>query len=79
MAAIDREAKRVLALFGKHPKRVVPSVGNEQEYFLIKEEDYARRPDLIITGARCLARHPARARSSRSITSAPFAPPSTTS
>ena len=50
MAAIDREAKRVLALFGKHPKRVVPSVGNEQEYFLIKEEDYARRPDLIITG-----------------------------
>ena len=50
MAAVDTQAKRVLALFGKHPRRVVPSVGNEQEYFLIKEEDYARRPDLVITG-----------------------------
>mgnify|MGYP002537920245 CR=1 FL=1 len=50
ITALDREAKRVLALFGKTPKRVVPSVGNEQEYFLIKKEDYARRKDLVITG-----------------------------
>ena len=50
ITALDREAKRVLALFGKTPKKVVPSVGNEQEYFLIKKEDYARRKDLIITG-----------------------------
>ena len=40
----------MLALFGKTPKKVVPSVGNEQEYFLIKKEDYARRKDLVITG-----------------------------
>ena len=46
ITALDREAKRVLALFGKTPKKVVPSVGNEQEYFLIKKEDYARRKDL---------------------------------
>ena len=30
--------------------RVVATVGPEQEYFLIKEEDYAKRPDLILTG-----------------------------
>ena len=50
MKALDTQAKRVLGFFGKHPERVVPSVGNEQEYFLIREEDYARRPDLILTG-----------------------------
>ena len=50
MVAIDTQAKRVLELFGKRPRRVVPCVGDEQEYFLIKEEDYARRPDLVITG-----------------------------
>ena len=50
MTALDREAKRVLALFGKHPHRVVPSVGNEQEYFLIKKDSYRKRRDLVITG-----------------------------
>ena len=50
MTALDTQAKRVLALFGKHPHRVVPSVGNEQEYFLIKKDAYAKRKDLIITG-----------------------------
>ena len=50
MAAVSDQAKRVLALFGKHPSRVVATVGPEQEYFLIKEEDYAKRPDLILTG-----------------------------
>ncbi len=50
MAAVSDQAKRVLALFGKNPARVVATVGPEQEYFLIKEEDYAKRPDLILTG-----------------------------
>lgn len=50
MTALDREAKRVLALFGKHPKRVIPYVGNEQEYFLIKKDAYRRRRDLVICG-----------------------------
>ena len=50
MAAVSDQAKRVLALFGKNPSRVVATVGPEQEYFLVKEEDFAKRPDLILTG-----------------------------
>ena len=50
MTALDEQAKRVLALFGKHPKRVVPYVGDEQEYFLIKKDAYRRRRDLVICG-----------------------------
>ncbi len=50
MKVLDTQAKRVLALFGKHPKRVVPSVGLEQEYFLIKKDAYRRRRDLVICG-----------------------------
>ena len=50
MTAVSDQAKRVMALFGKHPDRVVSTVGPEQEYFLIKEEDFAKRPDLILCG-----------------------------
>ena len=48
--ALDSQAKRVLKLFGKDIKSVTTTVGPEQEYFLIKEEDYAARPDLIMCG-----------------------------
>ena len=48
--ALDGQAKRVLKLFGKDVKSVTTTVGPEQEYFLIKEEDYAARPDLIMCG-----------------------------
>ena len=48
--ALDAQAKRVLSLFGKSVKAVTTTVGPEQEYFLIKEEDFAARPDLILTG-----------------------------
>ena len=48
--ALDEQAKRVLALFGKDVTAVTTTVGPEQEYFLIKEEDYAARPDLIMCG-----------------------------
>ena len=48
MAAVEVQAKRVLALFGEHPKRVIPTVGLEQEYFLISEKDFARRLDLAL-------------------------------
>ena len=47
MTALSRESKRVLALFGKTPKKVVPSVGDEQEYFLIKKDAYRKRRDLV--------------------------------
>ena len=40
----------MLALFGQEPSRVVTNIGPEQEYFLIKEEDFEQRPDLILCG-----------------------------
>jgi len=51
MQAIDRQAMRILKLFGNPAvKRVATTVGNEQEYFLINKEDFDKRPDLIFTG-----------------------------
>ncbi|MEA5049797.1 MAG: glutamine synthetase III [Eubacteriales bacterium] len=51
MQAIDRQSIRILKLFGNDQvKRVMTTVGNEQEYFLVNKEDYDRRPDLIFTG-----------------------------
>ncbi len=50
MDAVDKQAKRVLALFGKETSRVVPQVGPEQEYFLIDKKLYNKRKDLIYTG-----------------------------
>ena len=51
MEAINREALRVLKLMGyEDVKRVTPSVGPEQEYFLIDKDVYEQRPDLIFTG-----------------------------
>lgn len=50
MATLDRQTKRVLALFGKNPAHVTVNVGTEQEYFLISEKDYERRQDLIVCG-----------------------------
>ena len=60
MTALDREAKRVLAFFGKAPKKVVPSVGDEQEYFLIKKDAYRKRRDLVITGRTLFGAAPAK-------------------
>lgn len=50
MTAIDKQAKRILALFGKHCKKVSTTVGPEQEYFLIDEDEYMRRKDLRLCG-----------------------------
>ena len=60
MTVLDEQAKRVLALFGKHPKRVVPYVGDEQEYFLIKKEAYRCRRDLVICGRTLFGAAPAK-------------------
>ena len=48
--AIDREARRLLKLFGIDTRRVVANVGAEQEYFLIDDEVWSRRPDLLYCG-----------------------------
>ena len=58
--ALEKQAKRVLALFGKEPRRVVTTCGPEQEYFLIKEEDYEARPDLILCGRTLFGCEPAK-------------------
>lgn len=51
MQALNKQAQRVLKLFGHDDvSRVYPTVGPEQEYFLIDKDDYAKRPDLILTG-----------------------------
>ncbi len=51
MEALNRQAMRILRLFGDtETKRVVTTVGAEQEYFLIKAEDFDKRRDLIYTG-----------------------------
>ena len=60
MTVLDEQAKRVLALFGKQPKRVVPYVGDEQEYFLIKKEAYRKRRDLVICGRTLFGAAPAK-------------------
>src|SRR5690625_6104122 len=45
--ALDFQAKRALGLFGMEARRVVSTVGSEQEYFLIDQEFFYRRPDQI--------------------------------
>ena len=51
MEALSKQALRILKLFGNDTaKRVVSSVGPEQEYFLITKEMYDQRPDLRFTG-----------------------------
>mgnify|MGYP000834286017 CR=1 FL=1 len=49
MNALSNQAIRVLKLFGKDVDYVSTTVGPEQEYFLIKKEDYEARQDLILT------------------------------
>ena len=50
MQAINRQAKRILKLFGTEVKYVRTSVGPEQEYFLIDKEVFEKRRDLVYTG-----------------------------
>ncbi|MDD3485604.1 MAG: glutamine synthetase III, partial [Atopobiaceae bacterium] len=61
MVALEKQTKRVLALFGKTDiTKVTCTIGPEQEYFLIKEEDFAARPDLILSGRTLFGCEPAK-------------------
>ena len=61
MQAINRQAKRVLKLFGNDDvKYVRTSVGPEQEYFLVDQKVYNERPDLIYTGRTLFGAMPPR-------------------
>jgi len=51
MEAVDKQAIRLLRLFGNTTsKKVTPSVGAEQEYFIIDRDKYLKRKDLVFTG-----------------------------
>ncbi len=54
MEAIDKQAKRILKLFGHDVNRVQTTVGPEQEYFLIDRDLYNKRIDLKYTGRTLL-------------------------
>lgn len=61
MEALNREAMRILKLFGVNDARwVKPSVGAEQEYFIIDREKYLKRKDLIYTGRTLFGSMPAK-------------------
>ncbi|NWO20981.1 glutamine synthetase III [Oribacterium sp. oral taxon 102] len=61
MQAVNEQALRVLRLFGNtSSKNVKPSVGAEQEYFLIDREKYLKRKDLIYTGRTLFGVMPAK-------------------
>ncbi|MGL5378960.1 glutamine synthetase III family protein, partial [Clostridium sp.] len=51
MDALNKQALRILKLFGNEDvSKVITTVGAEQEYFLVDEDLYNKRPDLILTG-----------------------------
>ena len=58
--AVEQQAKRLLELFGHPARKVDVTVGPEQEYFLINEDDYKARPDLILTGRTLFGCEPAK-------------------
>ena len=59
MEAIDKQAMRILKLFGDtNTARVLTTVGPEQEYFLIDKDVYLKRPDLVYTGRTLFGTRP---------------------
>ncbi|WP_138429538.1 glutamine synthetase III [Fodinibius saliphilus] len=58
--ALNKQAKRALDLFDVETKRVAATVGTEQEYFLIDQEFYYRRPDLMTSGRTLVGAKPPR-------------------
>lgn len=60
MEALNKSAKRALRHFGVEVNKVFSTVGPEQEYFLIDEEFYYRRPDLVMTGRTLFGAKPPR-------------------
>ena len=58
--ALNTQVKRALKLFGVETVRVIPTVGAEQEYFLIDQEFFYRRPDLMTSGRTLVGAKPPR-------------------
>ena len=60
MSALSAQACRIMKLFGKDVDHVSITVGAEQEYFLVRKEDYEARQDLILTGRTLFGAMPAK-------------------
>ncbi len=60
VSALDQQARRALKLFGVEGVRVNATCGPEQEFFLIDQEFYYRRPDLVTTGRTLFGAKPPR-------------------
>lgn len=58
--ALNKQAMRALQLFGVQANKVGSTVGAEQEYFLIDEEFFFRRPDLVMSGRTLFGARPPR-------------------
>jgi len=58
--ALNKSAQRALKYFGVEASKVSSTLGAEQEYFLIDEEFYFRRPDLVMTGRTLFGAKPPR-------------------
>jgi glutamine synthetase len=58
--ALDEAARKALALFGVETSRVAPMIGSEQEFFLVDQELYYKRPDLYTCGRTLFGAKPAR-------------------
>ncbi|WP_299429226.1 glutamine synthetase III, partial [uncultured Meiothermus sp.] len=58
--ALDRSVQRALKHFAVDAEKVFSTLGAEQEYFLIDEEFYYRRPDLVMTGRTLFGARPPR-------------------
>jgi glutamine synthetase len=60
ISALDKQARRALKLFGVDTGRVMATCGPEQEFFLIDQEFFYRRPDLMTTGRTLFGAKPPR-------------------
>lgn len=60
MDALNREALRIMKLFGSDVKKVYPTVGAEQEYFLIDKSVYEKRIDLVQCGRTLFGARPSK-------------------
>ena len=60
MKVVSEQACRILKLFGKDINHIDVTVGPEQEYFLIRKEDYEAREDLVLTGRTLFGASPAK-------------------
>jgi len=60
VSALDQQARRALKLFGVEVEHVAATVGPEQEFFLVDQEFYYRRPDLMTTGRTLFGAKPPR-------------------